>query len=40
MPHNEDTRVRISALCHLTRLGYTSLSLKNLSGDQDTNIAT
>ncbi len=40
MPHNEDTRVKIPALCHLTRLGYTYLSLKDLPWNQETNIAT
>ena len=40
MPHNEDSRVKIPALCHLTRLGYTYLSLKDLSCDPDSNIAT
>lgn len=40
MPHNEDSRVKIPALCHLTRLGFTYLSLKDLSWDKNTNIAT
>lgn len=40
MAHNEDTRVKIPALCHLTRLGYRYLSLKDLTWDRDTNIAT
>ncbi len=32
MPHNENSRVKIPALVHLTRLGYQYLSLKNYSG--------
>jgi hypothetical protein len=38
MVHNEDSRVKIPALCHLTRLGYTYLSLKGLTFDEETNI--
>jgi type I restriction enzyme, R subunit len=39
-PHNEDSRVKIPALVHFTRLGYEYISLKNYSGsiDEDTNI--
>lgn len=38
--HNENSRVKIPALIHLTRLGYTYMSLKNSDGlyDEDTNI--
>ena len=42
MLHNENSRVKIPALVHFTRLGYEYLSLKNYSGknliDEDTNI--
>lgn len=42
MPHNENSRVKIPALVHFTRLGYTYLSLKEYAGsdliDEDTNI--
>ena len=42
MPHNENTRVKIPALVHFSRLGYTYLSLKKYAGtgliDEDTNI--
>src|SRR5690554_4476782 len=38
MKFNEDTRVKIPAILHLTRLGYTYLSLKDQSWDLDTNI--
>lgn len=38
MSFNEDTRVKIPSLLHLTRLGYTYLSLKNAEWDTDTNI--
>lgn len=39
-PHNENSRVKIPALVHFTRLGYEYVSLKNYSGiiDEDTNI--
>ena len=39
-PHNENSRVKIPALVHFTRLGYEYVSLKNYSGkiDADTNI--
>ncbi|QFJ53380.1 type I restriction endonuclease [Pseudobutyrivibrio xylanivorans] len=38
--HNEDSRVKIPALVHFTRLGYTYKSLKESDGkyDEDTNI--
>ncbi|WP_063565984.1 DEAD/DEAH box helicase family protein [Paenibacillus sp. O199] len=38
--HNEDSRVKIPALVHFTRLGYDYISLKNYIGkiDVDTNI--
>lgn len=42
MVHNENSRVKIPALVHFTRLGYQYLSLKEYSGkdliDKDTNI--
>lgn len=38
MAFNENTRVKIPALLHLTKLGYTYLSLKNVECDADTNI--
>lgn len=39
-PHNEDSRVKIPALVHFTRIGYDYISLKNYKGkiDEDTNI--
>lgn len=42
MAFNEDTRVKIPAIIHLTRLGYKYFSLKdnNYSFDADTNIIT
>lgn len=42
MLHNENSRVKIPALVHFTRLGYEYLSLKNYTCkdliDEDTNI--
>ncbi|MBF9254234.1 type I restriction endonuclease subunit R [Pontibacter sp. 172403-2] len=38
MAFNENSRVKIPAILHLTRLGYTYLSLKGAKPDQDTNI--
>ena len=35
---NEDSRVKIPAILHLTRLGYTYLSLKDLEWDETSNI--
>jgi len=35
---NEDTRVKIPAILHLMRLGYSYLSLKESQWDADTNI--
>lgn len=40
MAFNEDSRVKIPALLHLTRLGYSYLSLKNTVWDENTNIFT
>ena len=41
MAFNEDTRVKIPTILHLTRLGYTYLSLKEDYGrDEETNIFT
>lgn len=38
MNWKEDSRVKIPAILHLTRLGYTYLSLKNLVWDESSNI--
>lgn len=38
MRFNEDTRVKIPTLLHLTRLAYTYLSLKTAQWDEETNI--
>lgn len=38
MKFNEDSRVKIPAILHLTRLGYTYLSLKGLAWDTSSNI--
>ena len=38
MKFNEDSRVKIPAILHLTRLGYTYLSLKRLNWDESSNI--
>ena len=38
MKHNEDTRVKLPAILHLIRLGYTYLSLKDTTWDEPTNI--
>ena len=40
MKFNEDTRVKIPSILHLTRLGYKYLSLKEATWDIDTNIFT
>lgn len=40
MKFNEDSRVKIPAILHLTQLGYTYLSLKASRWDVDTNIFT
>lgn len=40
MAFNENTRVKIPAILHLCRLGYTYLSLKQLVNDESTNILT
>ena len=40
MKFNEDSRVKIPAIIHLTRLGYDYISLKNNSWDPSTNIFT
>jgi len=40
MAFNENTRVKIPAILHLTRLGYNYISLKNADYDRDTNIFT
>lgn len=41
MIHNENSRVKIPAIAHLTRLGYTYLPLKQCKDEvcQDTNIS-
>jgi type I restriction enzyme R subunit len=38
MAFNEDSRVKVPSLLHLTRLGYSYLSLKGASWDETTNI--
>lgn len=38
MIHNEDSRVKIPSILHLTRLGYSYLSLKGAQWDKSTNI--
>ena len=38
MKFNEDSRVKIPTILHLTRLGYVYLSLKEIEWDQDSNI--
>lgn len=38
MAHNEDTRVKIPAILHLSRLGYQYISLKETKWDIETNI--
>lgn len=40
MAFNEDSRVKIPTLLHLTRLGYTYLSLSNQNRDESTNVFT
>ncbi len=40
MKFNEDTRVKIPSIIHLTRLGYEYLSLKDNIWDENTNIFT
>jgi len=40
MAHNENTRVKIPAIIHLTRLGYEYVSLSAANRDGDTNIFT
>ena len=40
MAFNENTRVKIPAILHLTRLGYEYVSLKNANYDRNTNIFT
>ncbi len=40
MKHNEDTRVKLPAILHLVRLGYTYISLKNTNWDESSNIFT
>ncbi len=40
MKFNEDSRVKIPSIIHLTRLGYNYLSLKNAVWDETTNIFT
>ncbi|WP_143961219.1 hypothetical protein [Litoribacter populi] len=40
MAFNEDSRVKIPAVLHLVRLGYTYLSLKGRQWDPETNIFT
>jgi len=40
MKFNEDSRVKIPSILHLTRLGYNYLSLKNEAWDESSNIFT
>jgi type I restriction enzyme R subunit len=40
MIFNEDSRVKLPAILHLTQLGYTYLSLKDAVWDEETNIFT
>lgn len=40
MAHNEDTRVKIPAILHLSRMWYQYISLKNSKWDIETNIFT
>ncbi len=40
MKFNEDTRVKIPSILHLTRLGYEYISLKNSKWDEEINIFT
>jgi type I restriction enzyme R subunit len=40
MSFNENTRVKIPAILHLCRLGYTYLSLSKATRDESTNIFT
>lgn len=40
MKFNEDSRVKIPSILHLTRLGYKYLSLKDAVIDESTNIFT
>src|SRR5687768_13422308 len=40
MYFNENSRVKIPAILHLCRLGYTYLSLSKIKRDEDTNIFT
>ncbi|MDR1650098.1 MAG: hypothetical protein LBR71_07535 [Synergistaceae bacterium] len=40
MAFNENTRVKIPAILHLTRLGYEYVSLSHALRDEDTNIFT
>ncbi len=40
MKFNEDARVKIPTILHLTRLGYNYLPLKNTAWDEETNIFT
>jgi len=40
MAFNENTRVKIPAILHLCRLGYTYLSLKDTKRNESTNIFT
>ncbi|HNB53493.1 MAG TPA: type I restriction endonuclease, partial [Anaerolineales bacterium] len=40
MSFNENTRVKIPAILHLCRLGYTYLSLSKVARDEETNIFT
>ena len=38
MSFNEDSRVKIPAILHLVRLGFSYVSLRNIEWDSETNI--
>ena len=38
MPFNEDSRVKLPAILHLTQLGYKDLALKNETWGEETSI--
>jgi hypothetical protein len=40
MKFNEDSRVKLPAILHLTQLGYKYISLREAVWDEDTNIFT
>ena len=40
MIHNQDSKVKVPPIRHLTRLGYKYISLKEANWDTETNIFT